>query len=236
MKSRIRTVKGGGRKWEMRVHPKSHLGKCIQRGQGRAYEHDMLDYIRDQHSPNDLAIDVGAHIGNHTLYMAIACGFRVVAFEPVFYRHLDENVKINHLEDRVQIVPCGLSDGSRYMRDTGERVLSNPLGPVEQSEAKLINGTSSDAVDKVSVHALDDLDIEEQWGSISLIKADIEGMEPLMLNGALHTLKRCEPALYLETKTDEDIAVVEKIIGPLGYERTATFKKLTQRTAWVVPS
>ena len=234
MKSRIRTVKGGGHEWRMRVHPKSHLGKCIQRGRGRAYEHDMLDYIREHHSKDELALDVGAHIGNHTLYMVIACGFRVISFEPVFYRHLDENVKLNHLEDRVQIVPCGLSDGSRYMRDTGERVLSNPLGPVDRSEARLTDEGS--VANQIAVHALDDLNVEEQWGSVGLIKVDIEGMEPQMLKGALHTLKRCEPALYLETKTEEDIAAVEAIIGPLGYERTATFKKLTQRTAWMVPS
>lgn len=220
----------------MIVHPESHLGKCIRRGRGKPYEYDMLDYIREHHNGDGVAIDVGAHIGNHTLYLALACGLRVVAFEPIFYQELSANIRLNDLENRVVIVPCALGARSEYMQDTGERVLSSPLGPVDAgSEGGLEHGDGMMDRDRVvSVHPLDGFagEIQSKYGRVQLLKADIEGMEVEMLRGAVQILERDHPALYLETKTEEDVEAVGEILTPLGYELKARFKKLTQRTAW----
>src|ERR687891_1726959 len=50
--------------------------------QGRLYEEEMLEHASVFVEPGDLVIDVGAFIGTHTLFYALVCRARVVAFEP----------------------------------------------------------------------------------------------------------------------------------------------------------
>jgi len=49
--------------------------------EGAPYELTMLRAMADRLSPGDLVLDIGANIGNHSLYLA-AAGFTVHAFEP----------------------------------------------------------------------------------------------------------------------------------------------------------
>ena len=46
------------------------------------YELEMLQDVQSNVSPGDLVLDVGANIGNHTLYLAAIAGCQVTSFEP----------------------------------------------------------------------------------------------------------------------------------------------------------
>src|SRR5690606_28744186 len=48
---------------------------------GEPYERKLLVDCYQQ-KPNGTVFDVGAHIGNHTLYFAAICGLKVHAWEP----------------------------------------------------------------------------------------------------------------------------------------------------------
>ena len=68
----------------------------------------MLHFIR----ADDLFIDVGANVGSYTLLACSAIGARGVAFEPVPNTHsrLVENIRLNHLDSRVQCLNKAVAD------------------------------------------------------------------------------------------------------------------------------
>src|SRR5260221_8795610 len=60
------------------------------------YERDILDYIRDNYPIHECILDVGANIGNHTVYFAKYLDYKaIVAFEPIpdNFVLLKENIK-----------------------------------------------------------------------------------------------------------------------------------------------
>ena len=46
------------------------------------YELEMLEDMASRLQPGDRVLDVGANIGNHTMYLAAVAGAQVTAFEP----------------------------------------------------------------------------------------------------------------------------------------------------------
>ena len=79
----------------------------------KPYELEMLKNMGGKVSKNGLVLDVGANIGNHTLYLSAVVGCQVVAFEPnsSLVRALQNSVNINGFNDLVTIYNCGLGGG-----------------------------------------------------------------------------------------------------------------------------
>lgn len=177
------------------------VGKALLAGE--PYEAKVLHHIYRKQL-DGMAIDVGAHIGNHTLWLAVVCDLRVVAFEPLEYQKLVNNLarnKLNGAEGRVAPHPVALGSYAGHARLQGKgQLLMDPLGPV-------------------NVCRLDDF----HYRNVSLIKIDVEGMEPEVLSGALVTIQREKPLLYVEAQDEEAHARVEYILSPNGYKHTNTF-------------
>jgi FkbM family methyltransferase len=136
------------------------------------------------------AVDVGAHIGAHTLALASLVGpsGRVHAFEPQRLPHqlLCANIVANQLW-QVEPWPIGLGSVPRTLwYDRPDYGQEGNFGAVELS-------TQRRAV-AVDVRRLDDLGL----GAIDFIKIDVEGMESDVLRGAAKTLRQHRPALYVE--------------------------------------
>ncbi len=66
----------------------------------------LLHFLR----PEDLFADVGANVGSYTILACSAIGARGIAFEPIpgTYRRLVENIRLNHVEDRVRCMNLGV--------------------------------------------------------------------------------------------------------------------------------
>jgi hypothetical protein len=60
-------------------------------------------YDRLKHVEGRTVVDVGAGVGDSTVYFALRGARRVIALEPIkeYYRELLENIKLNNVEDRV---------------------------------------------------------------------------------------------------------------------------------------
>lgn len=200
----------------MRVPLRGHGRNYLITGAGRAggaerairrhrepYELPLLEHIYGL-GLSGTAVDVGANIGNHTLWFSIVCGLTVEAFEPVFYRELTTNVRINRVRG-VTVHRVALGD---------QRGTATHVGP----HGRLDSGRG-----EIPVRTLDDYAL----GGVSLLKVDVEGMEPAVLRGAEETIRANQPVIFAEEWDDDprwhdDIA---KVLDGYGYEMTYRFDK-----------
>lgn len=143
--------------------------------------------IKEGMSQDACFIDVGANIGNHTLYFVNELKINnVYAFEPVeeTYWILEKNIKINELEEKVELYKVGVSDHEAnattawyHMDNTGGTALA-------ESE----NGS-------IQLMTLDSLNLDDVY----FIKIDVEGMEKRVLLGAMKTIRKYHPYIMIES-------------------------------------
>lgn len=159
-----------------------------------------VELFRDLLKPGDTVVEAGSHIGAHTIPLARLVGPAglVIAFEPqrALHRVLRANVAVNSLGGIVDIRLAAV--------DEMERTLHAPVFDYSASDnfggfpATLVTFTESrnKAIGHETVPALtiDGLRLP----SCSLLKADVEGMELSVIGGALATIERHRPILYLE--------------------------------------
>jgi FkbM family methyltransferase len=136
----------------------------------------LLHFLRYE----DLFVDVGANVGSYTILACSAIGARGVAFEPVpfTYKRLVENMRLNHLEEKVKCYNKGLGSQQGTIFFTSDRDTTNHVLASNEQCSNTVN---------VEVTSLDNALNSE---TPSLIKIDVEGYESPVLQGALKTLKK----------------------------------------------
>lgn len=142
-------------------------------------------------------VDAGANIGTHALAFAqyAGPGGAVLAFEPepVLCALLRRNVEDNRAEC-VTANCCGLSDRRELLYVSAHSTAQ----PANFGATKLLRVVPEQAEARaVQAVPLDEFHLQR----CDLIKADVEGMELSLLQGAVETLERCKPVLYLECNT-----------------------------------
>lgn len=193
--------------------PGQHIGRIIEQS-GAPYEVTVLRAMAAAYRPNTGVLDIGAHVGNHAIYMAKVCGAIVVAFEPypASYRQLAENVMLNGLGAQVFTVPAavGASPGTASFGDASPENIAWGKVPATTDDA----GT----IDQVTI---DGCDLE----NISVVKVDVEGLEPEVLAGAVHLLERERPVVFTEAQTADAGARNATVLSTLGYRLRATLNQ-----------
>lgn len=132
--------------------------------------------------PHPVLIDVGANIGAWSLVMGkLAPGSTVHAFEPnpPALEYLRRNINLNKL-DNIQVHPIGLSDKPNRL------VLYN----ASMGQASIHKAAGGDQYTEIDVRSLDAVLGDAGVDKIDMIKIDVEGHEPAVLDGAQETLAR----------------------------------------------
>jgi len=165
-------------------------------------------------------IDVGA---NNGYFYAIKIASKiqdasVICFEPDPYilPHLQKNIKINKLQDKITLIKKGLSDKK------GRFYLRKGLG----ASGYLVNERPDniDLFHAVQTVALDDVVKDQKIKKIDMIKIDIEGGEHRFLLGAQKTLKKLKPVLLIELRDEllkrsgASFDQVKNMVTALGYD------------------
>lgn len=159
---------------------------------GKVYEGPLLTRIR-RAGYRGVALDIGANVGNHTLWMAMVCRLRVVAFEPVEVRDLADNVALNGLRRQVRVEPAALGDQPGTAHHTGAGRLSPGGGlPVRTLDSYGLRG-------------------------VRLVKIDVEGMEPAVLRGGEMTIRRDRPTIWAEEHDQPEHDAIAAVLEPWGY-------------------
>jgi FkbM family methyltransferase len=208
------TITARNARWQLRA-PDDHIGALLRKT-GRPYEEDLLDAVAPLVSERDVVLDVGANLGNHTVYFAVARHAQVEAFEPNpdVIGYLRSNVTLNHLEASVRVHEAAAADTA------GRGVIDNPRQSelVSATSAMLGTGTSRVIPDEQGTIRTVRLD-DQNFPTVRLIKVDVEGAEESVLRGAWGLLQRDKPAVITESGDDAQRARIEHLLKPLGYRR-----------------
>lgn len=208
------------------LSPDDHVMQVITKT-GEFYEHDLLLHLALRGPRGGLFIDVGAHIGTHTVYFAKFLADHVVAVEasphlqPVLQRNLDANGVTN-----CTCLNCGA--GARpgvarvvvprgRHRNTGmtRLVADGPTSPPDAHEQR------------VPVRTLDSIvrDMAAQCPGmpLSLVKIDVEGMELDVLAGACGVLTHQQPQVVAEAGSADEQDEMRRFMARFGYRAVASF-------------
>ncbi|WP_374675002.1 FkbM family methyltransferase [Ideonella sp.] len=174
------------------------------------YEREMLEEMAGRLSPGDLVVDVGANVGNHTLFLAAVAGCRVIALEPHagLSDAIEHSARLNGLSGRVRVHRQGA--GASPSRATLAEDNPGNLGA-----QKLVLGEGD-----VEVVALDSLSVD---GPVRALKIDVEGMELDVLRGAEALVARDRPLMYVECINDAAFRALLRWLEPRGYVCWETF-------------
>jgi FkbM family methyltransferase len=181
-----------------------HIARVISQT-GGFYEADMLADIRSRLIFPRYAVDVGAHVGNHTIYFAGVLGIDTISFEPnpLNCSLLSANIAANGLTDhcRVRNVAVGGSHG---------KCVSLP-GGAGNSGTSRVNRSEDGSIAIVT--------LDEELADVprvDLLKIDVEGWELEVLAGADRSIARCRPLIYVEA-SEKSFGVVEPHLSSADY-------------------
>jgi FkbM family methyltransferase len=172
------------------------------------YSEGEVELFRRWLRPGDVALDVGANFGSHTVPMAQfvgPAGF-VHAFEPqrILFQILCGNVALNEL-DNVRALPVAVGRAAGRIR----------VPPLDYRGTNNFGGLAlgrdyAAYREEVGLVTLDHLGLK----AARFIKVDVEGMELEVLMGAAATLARCRPVLYVENdKVETSDALVAHLLA-----------------------
>lgn len=153
----------------------------------RIWEEEIIDLIQKYAKPNTITIDIGAHIGTHTMMMSRCVGKDgvVIAFEPQakLHRELFMNLKLNKCKNVLPLHSAlGSYTGTAYME---------PERPNNQGYRCI---SSKQPTEQIPITTLDSF----QLTSVSLIKIDVESYELEVLQGAYNTIMNNKPVIIIE--------------------------------------
>jgi FkbM family methyltransferase len=184
------------------------------------WESGLIKMMKLFIKPGTTAIDIGAHIGTHTITMSNCVGPEgyVVAFEPhrKIFRELCMNLSLN---DCTNVYPIRCAIGKT--KGIVNLVYANPYNEGGTFALNDEDGNSA-------LLPLDSFD----FINISFIKIDVANMEEEVLKGAIETIRGNRPAILLEIQgspertqllhedDEKKKAYVIDLLEQLGYDVT----------------
>ena len=187
-------------------------------------EPEMLDWV-DTYGDDGAFFDIGANIGLYSIYFAKTKAGNVYSFEPSVFNvaQLAKNISINGLSNKICLVPNPLSNENGKARfilsSSDEGGAMNAFGVNYGHDGNELN--SEIEFDLLGL-SLDSLISTGLIGEVpKLIKIDVDGIEHLILKGAIETLSN-EICKSVFVEVDDKFVLqaeeVEKILTDCGFK------------------
>lgn len=168
----------------------------------------MLNYIYHnmRHLTDGLWVDAGANVGNHTVFFSAICGAsKVVAVEPVESNCsvLRANIDVNSL-DNVDVFECAL----------GARTGRCGMGVADANNSGMHQVIEGDDTVMLS---LDEI-LADYAEPVRLIKIDVEDYNLPVLEGAVETMAKHHPLIFVECADTIELVTVNAFMVERGYQ------------------
>ena len=180
------------KKIKINLHKNEIVSDSI-RGSGSFFEIGFLDFVRVSFNKQKTIIDIGANIGNHSLFFSEFLEYdKIISIEP-FEKNV-ELLKMNLENKNCVILDSALSDS------ISEKVLynsqENNFGgfSLHYYDGSLGENKSFVVKDKITTITLDSLNLTD----VTMIKIDVEGHEIPVLNGGIETITKNKPTIFIE--------------------------------------
>lgn len=177
----------------------------------RFYEDKYLNAVYVQYGKwiyGKAILDIGANIGNHSLYFAtVMHPLKVYSFEPIkeTYDILRTNIEINGLSNT--IIPLNVACGAEAARGKRKNFNYHNIGGTSILECQ---------EGEFDVCTIDSIKIKDK---IALIKIDVEGFEEKVILGSLQTIKKNRPIIMVEAFDEANTFwSIYGILSELGYK------------------
>ena len=177
------------------------------------YEIELLNGMCELVKNKDgIAIDIGANIGNHSLFFANKFK-QVIAFEPVPSNCwiVKANAYLNKIDNLV-LIEKGMSNKNTLMAiDTSNRENTN------NGLSEVIKDSSNQIIVDVAIgdEEIEKLNLNKK---IEIIKIDVEGHEPFVVEGLKRTIKKDEPLIFWEAFSRGEANKTKVILEQMGYK------------------
>lgn len=159
-----------------------------------------------------IAIDIGANIGNHSLFFAKKFK-QVIAFEPVPNNCwiVKANAYLNRIDNLV-LIEKGLSNKNTQMAvDNTNRENTN------NGVSEIIENSSKQIIVDVAIgdEEIKNLNLNKK---IEIIKIDVEGHEPFVVEGLKRTIEKDKPLIFWEAFSRNDANKTKVLLEQMGYK------------------
>lgn len=185
----------------MTTSDEDHIAKIIK-ASGDFYERELLSYLRLLGLRGECAVDVGANIGNHSIFFAAFLAEKIISIEankdlvPI----LRENLSANGCQYEIIAAAIGSENGPGRI----SYPLENNIGA-----GKIIRGAGD-----INIITLDQAVPRK---GVFLIKIDVEGMEMDVLKGATQLIEAQYPDLVIEASTAAEFHEIDAFLRSFGY-------------------
>lgn len=182
---------------ELLIDPSVDQGVELALFQTGTYERGTIQLLHEFLHPGDSFLDVGANIGLMSTIASKIIGTTgtVYAIEanPNTLPILSHNIALNHCEN-IQVLPVAVSN------EQGEAMLYENWS-VNRGGSSLLSQKDANGI-KVPMERLDDLFSFDT--PLHLVKIDVEGFEPQVLEGGLSWFKKQLPVFIIEVSSERE--------------------------------
>lgn len=206
---------GGARvhiKDEKEFQQRHWIGGCFY----EAKRGGILNYLYANLPKGGKWIDIGASLGNHTMFFkSIMKADEVHSIEPLksSYKHLVDNVELNQYSN---VFTYNLALGEINGTCSMENINPEQIGMTQVREG---NDTE--------LRTIDSLDFFDGY---DVIKIDVEHYNEQLLKGAKETFTKGKGLIFIEAESDEERGLVDSIMSGYGYKRKEGLKLNTTPT------
>jgi FkbM family methyltransferase len=185
----------------------------------------MIGFFKQFIKEGDLAIDIGANIGDTTVPMALCAGSTglTLGFDPnpYVYKILEANAALNKAITNIQPVPFAISANEEEFYFISSEASFGNGGISSTKESKHGKFIYPKKIQGVNLKKFLEEKYDKWLAKFSFIKIDTEGYDKEILKSIADLISKYKPAIIAESfgkSTNEEKIELYEVIEKLGYD------------------
>lgn len=178
------------------------------------YEFDFATRLAAAIRPGDVTYDIGSWHGFFAGVMAAQGASQVHVFEPLpaNAERIRKMIALNPSK-AINLHACAVADSDAEM----DLIVMPQTSMAKLEVSQFQSGQDSERKVPVLVRSIDSIVAAGEAPPPHLIKIDVEGVEALVLQGAIHTIRNHHPEIFAEIHSSALLAQCERLLQGEGF-------------------